>query len=548
MRRMATSALVLVAAGVLAAAGPVVGDDGGPYEVRAIFDNGNFLVTGEEVRIAGARVGTISEVDVSGEDEIVSLEDGPEAIPGKAVVVMRIDDPAFQDFREDASCLIRPQSLLGEKFVECIPTQPRAAGTEPPPPIEEIDEGEPGEGQRLLPLENNGKSVDLDLIQNIQRLPYAERFRIILNELGAGLAARGEDLAAIVERGNPALRQTNRVLAILARQNRVLAQLAVDSDTVLAPLARERERVAGFIENAGDTAAAAAERRGDLAAGLRRLAPALRDVRLTMNALRSFSNRARPTIAAFGQAAPALTRATAATGPLARSATTSLLSLGNAAEASQPKLRNADPILRKLRRLGHATRPAAVSLQELLRSLRRTQGFERIMDFLFFTVGTTNGFDQFGHYLRAILTNNNCNDYEVSLIAGCSANFGEEAFVGSASTADVLWMLRKQGVEGPAGNSSNLGGLLPLDESSTEPPAPDQGTGEEPSGEPAPEQPIAPAPALPPPPADGAAPEGADPDSATEEAAPAPTPQRAPGERSRRAGRALLEFLMGDRQ
>ena len=41
---------------------------------------------------------------------------------------MQIDDPGFQDFREDASCLIRPQSLLGEKFVECEPTQPRAAG------------------------------------------------------------------------------------------------------------------------------------------------------------------------------------------------------------------------------------------------------------------------------------------------------------------------------------------------------------------------------------------------------------------------------------
>ena len=60
------------------------------------------------------------------------------ADPGKAVVVMRIDDPAFQDFREDASCLIRPQSLIGEKFVECEPTQPHAASSEPPPPLERI--------------------------------------------------------------------------------------------------------------------------------------------------------------------------------------------------------------------------------------------------------------------------------------------------------------------------------------------------------------------------------------------------------------------------
>ena len=41
---------------------------------------------------------------------------------------MKIDDPGFQDFRSDASCLIRPQSLIGEKFVDCRPTLPRAPG------------------------------------------------------------------------------------------------------------------------------------------------------------------------------------------------------------------------------------------------------------------------------------------------------------------------------------------------------------------------------------------------------------------------------------
>ena len=41
---------------------------------------------------------------------------------------MKIDEAGFQDFRQDASCLIRPQSLLGEKFVDCQPTLPRASG------------------------------------------------------------------------------------------------------------------------------------------------------------------------------------------------------------------------------------------------------------------------------------------------------------------------------------------------------------------------------------------------------------------------------------
>ena len=38
----------------------------------------------------------------------------------------------------------------------------------------------------MLPFENNGKVVDLDLINNIQRASDSERFRLIINDLGAG--------------------------------------------------------------------------------------------------------------------------------------------------------------------------------------------------------------------------------------------------------------------------------------------------------------------------------------------------------------------------
>src|SRR5262249_12029356 len=180
--------------------------------------------------IAGATVGTVADVDVSGNDEIASLQGGPHAVPGKAVVVMDITDDGFKDFRADASCLIRPQSLIGEKYVDCTPTQPHAPEAPLPPPLHQIPDGQPGSGQYFLPLENNGKTVDLDLIQNIQRLPFRDRFRLILNDLGVGLAGRGHDLGEVIDRANPALRQTDRVLKILADQNRQLASLASNGD------------------------------------------------------------------------------------------------------------------------------------------------------------------------------------------------------------------------------------------------------------------------------------------------------------------------------
>ena len=126
---------LILAAGLVAAVVVVVllasggGESGGGYRVRAIFENGAFMVNGEQVRVAGANVGTIESVSVSMPGETVAYRNGkPASVPGKAIIVMDITDPGFQDFREDASCLIRPQSLIGEKFVDCSPTLPRAPG------------------------------------------------------------------------------------------------------------------------------------------------------------------------------------------------------------------------------------------------------------------------------------------------------------------------------------------------------------------------------------------------------------------------------------
>src|ERR1044072_1310229 len=189
MRRVLAIAGLLLAVGVFLAAGAMGADDSdsdGPYLVRAVFDNGSLIVADEDVRIAGANVGHVEDVDVSLPGEVVSHESGHEVQPGKAIVVLNITDPGFQDFLSDASCILRPQSLIGERYVNCRPTMARGPDSPAPAPLEQIPDGAPGAGQYLLPLENNARNVDLDLLTNILREPYADRFRIILNELGIG--------------------------------------------------------------------------------------------------------------------------------------------------------------------------------------------------------------------------------------------------------------------------------------------------------------------------------------------------------------------------
>src|SRR3954454_10029482 len=136
MRRIAAITSLVLGVGVLVVAGTGASAGGRGYQGRAVFDNGAFMVPGEEVRIAGARVGSVDSVDVTSTDERAHQDGSPD--PGKAVIVLDIDEGAFQDFRQDATCLVRPQSLLGEKFVECEPTQPRAPGSQAPPPLDVV--------------------------------------------------------------------------------------------------------------------------------------------------------------------------------------------------------------------------------------------------------------------------------------------------------------------------------------------------------------------------------------------------------------------------
>lgn len=441
MRRLAAIALIAVAAAAIVVTAPGAADEDA-YEVRAIFDNAAFLAPDMDVRVAGANVGSVADLDVTFPDEPARVDGSPAT--GKAVVVMRIDDPAFQDFRQDASCLIHPQSLIGEKYVECEPTQPRAPGTEPPPELGVIAEGERGEGQRLLPLEQNGKAVDLDLVNNIMREPYPDRFRLILNDLGAGLAARGEELAEIVERSNPALRETNEVLAILARQNRALQGLATDSDAIMSALSRERESVASFINQANTVGEATAARRAELEETFARFPGFLRELRSTMVELRAFSDAATPVFGDLRVAAPDLTRASNALEPFADAGTRAFTTLGDAAEETTVPLRASTPVLRQTRDLAEASAPATRELAIFLSTLRKTGGFEGFMETIFGFGGTVNAFDTLGHFARAVIPPNICFDYTSRPQAGCSAQFTEG---GVSARAIARTLLRTFGAD-----------------------------------------------------------------------------------------------------
>jgi phospholipid/cholesterol/gamma-HCH transport system substrate-binding protein len=472
IRRLITAAVVAAAlvAVVLLLAGGSSSSSG--YRVRAVFDNGGFMVPGEEVRVAGANVGEIESVSVSMPDETVAYRNGqPVSKPGKAIIVMNITDSGFQDFRQDATCLIRPQSLIGEKFVDCQPTLPRAPGSLPPPPLKKIRDGEPGAGEYLLPLGSNGTSVDPDLINDIQTLPYAQRFRLIFNELGAGLAGRGEDLEVLVKRANPVLRDVDRLFGVLSAQRNELAQLASDSEAILRPLSRERSHVAGFLTNAGAAAQASSEKGPELEEALQKFPTFLREFRKTMVSLKSFSDAGTPLLEDFGTAAPSLTDATRTLTPFSEALTVSLKSLGNAGEASGPYFAKADPVVKKARDLAKSGVVPTSELAKLLISLKTTRGWDGLTELIYNTAVSLNGFDQYGHYGRTLASLTNCVEYisNPNGSSGCSSRFhGENAPEGKTiSTSSLIRLLLNKMDARTGGTSPDPGTSIGVGQGST---------------------------------------------------------------------------------
>ena len=152
------------------------------------------------------------------------------------------------------------------------------------------------------------------------REPERERLSLILNELGTGLAGRGRDLNEVIRRANPALAETDKVLAILARQNTVLEQLAVNSDTILAPLARDRARVASAISHTSNVAKATAERRDDLAADIETLPRSSTSCSRRWCSLGSLADEITPLLADLDAQAPNINNVVRRLGPFSQAA------------------------------------------------------------------------------------------------------------------------------------------------------------------------------------------------------------------------------------
>jgi phospholipid/cholesterol/gamma-HCH transport system substrate-binding protein len=400
MRRLG-SILVVIAVVVAAVAlsAPSGGGSDGARRYVVELDNAFGMVLGGDVRVAGVNAGRIVDIDL---DEKTL----------KALVEVEIDEKGFGSLRADTRCETRPQSPLGEYFLDCNP------GTSP---------GEIEDGGRIA-VDHTTSTIPPDLVQNTMRRPYAERFRLVVNEFGAGLAGRPEDLNEAIRRGVPALRQTARVLAILADHDRVIRDLVGDADRVMGKLADNRRNVGRFVDEAEDTSSASAERADDIAVNFQKLPRFVSELRPTMAALEEAAVEQRPVLVDLSAAASDLERFLDNSGEFAEVARPSIRALGEAAPVGREAVRAALPNTHELRRYAQPTTDLAPNLRITLedfadpdravepdpRSPRNGSGYsglEAIFRYIFSQSLTINGFDEFGHMVRAAVFTDDCSAY-----------------------------------------------------------------------------------------------------------------------------------------
>jgi hypothetical protein len=317
--------------------------------------------------------------------------------------------------------------LIGEYYVDCQPgSSRRKLATD---------------GSGTVPARQTASTIPTDLVNNIMRRPYRERFRFVINELGTGLAGRPRDLQQVLRRSHPGLRETTRVLRILADQNRVLENFISDSDTVIGELNANRRDVVRWVGEAGDAAEISATRANDIRRGFRRLPTFLGELRPTMARTEELIDAQRPLLGDLRRAAPSLTTFFRRLGPFSKASRPALRSLGESSQAGTRAFRKGSEEINELVRLAPEAQPTFKPLRQFLQTAddrkravddtaqypaderaviggppepdpthigpgdkKGFTGLEAIWNYPFWQGQSINGYDETGHLLRVGLT------------------------------------------------------------------------------------------------------------------------------------------------
>ena len=220
-----------------------------------------------------------------------------------------------------------------------------------------------------IPVSHTQSTIPADLLQDIMRLPYRQRFTLIVNELGAAAAARSGDLQAALHRAVPALDETDNLLNLLANDSTTLQALTKDSNSVITALANNSKNVNRFIDVAGKTAADTSTQQANLRTSLQRLPGLLEQLKPTIAQLGTTVTTNEPVLQNLNQASGQLDRLLTDLPAFSKSAKPAIKSLGQASVTGKAAVTAATPTVKDLNEFAKPTPELAENLAIVLHDL-----------------------------------------------------------------------------------------------------------------------------------------------------------------------------------
>jgi len=197
------------------------------YELEADLPNAANLVRGNEVRISGARVGSVSEVTAV-------RDEGGRSI---ARIKMKLDDD-LDPLPIDSTFVVRPVSALGLKYVELTPGSSNA-GFE--------------EGSAVPIAQAQPEAVEIDEVFNMFDAETRRGAQLSLQGFGTGFAGRGTSLNEAIGALRPLVTDIEPVMANLAKPSTRLDRLFAALGATAAEVAPVAETQAALFANLDTT-------------------------------------------------------------------------------------------------------------------------------------------------------------------------------------------------------------------------------------------------------------------------------------------------------
>ncbi len=260
-----------------------------PFQFQAEFDNAQGVVAGQgqTLRVAGVRVGDVSNVEL---------------VDGRAVVTFDVDRE-YLPIYEDATLLMRPLTGLRDMFFSLDPgTENRAL-----PDAGEIEEGD------TVPLANTAPDVPLDQVLEALDNDNQAYLRAILVGAGQGLEGRGKDLGRILGSLGPINRDLEKLNTAVAERDENLSRLVHNLSILTKSIGTQDQDIMRLVTESNATLAAIAQEDPDVQNATRLLPGALTETRDALAAAKEFGDELGPTfnsLRPFAQNLPELNSST----------------------------------------------------------------------------------------------------------------------------------------------------------------------------------------------------------------------------------------------